>query len=56
MLRLRLGLEEVELEWTCNGTIYKTICVVSDTLGVLYENVFMNSFMTDQTKTTVRSY
>lgn len=56
MLRLRLGLEEVELEWTCNGTIYKTTCVVSNTLGVLYENVFMNNFMTGQTKTTVRSY
>ncbi|MCS2890410.1 hypothetical protein NXY11_22540 [Parabacteroides faecis] len=56
LLLLRLGLEEVELEWTCNGTIYKTTCVVSNTLGVLYENVFMNSFMTGQTKTTLRSY
>lgn len=34
MLRLRLGLEEVELEWTCDGTIYKTVCVVSGTLGI----------------------
>ena len=36
MLRLRLGLEEVELEWTCDGTIYKTLCVVYGTLRILY--------------------
>ena len=55
MLRLRLGLEEVELEWTCDGTIYKTVCVVSGTLGVLYENVFINSFQPGVETTTVRS-
>lgn len=53
MLRLRLGLEEVELEWTCDGTIYKTVCVVSDTLGVIYENVFINTLWPSTTKTTV---
>ena len=55
MLRLRLGLEEVELEWTCDGTIYKTVSVVSGTLGVLYENVFINSFQPGVETTTVRS-
>ena len=55
MLRLRLGLEEVELEWTSDGTIYKTVCVVSGTLGILYENVFINSFQPGVTTTTVRS-
>ena len=54
MLRLRLGLEEVELEWTCDGTIYKTVCVASDTLGILYENVFINALGPGTTKTTVR--
>ena len=54
MLRLRLGLEEVELEWTCDGVIYKTVCVVSDTLGVIYENVFINTLWPSTTKTTVR--
>ena len=55
LLRLRLGLEEVELEWTCDGTIYKTVCVVSGTLGILYENVFINSFQPGVETTTVRS-
>ena len=55
LLRLRLGLEEVELEWTCDGTIYKTVCVVSGTLGILYENVFINSFQLGVETTTVRS-
>lgn len=54
MLRLRLGLEEVVLEWTCDGTIYKTVCVASDTLGILYENVFINALGPGTTKTTVR--
>lgn len=54
MLRLRLGLEEVELEWTCDGTIYKTVCVASDTLGVIYENVFINTLLPGETKTVVR--
>ena len=50
-----IGLEEVELEWTCDGTIYKTVCVVSGTLGILYENVFINSFQPGVETTTVRS-
>lgn len=50
-----MSLEEVELEWTCDGTIYKTVCVVSGTLGILYENVFINSFQPGVETTTVRS-
>lgn len=56
MLRLSLGLEEVELEWTCNGKIYKTVCAVSDKSGIIYDNVFINTLWPGETKTVVRSY
>lgn len=56
MLRLSLGLEEVELEWTCNDKIYKTVCAVSNKFGIIYENVFINTLWPGETKTVVRSY
>lgn len=39
---LVLGMIKVELEWTCDSQMYKTICVVSDKSGIVYDNIISN--------------
>lgn len=45
---LVLGMIKVELEWTCDSQIYKTICVASDKSGIVYDNIISNILCLDK--------
>ena len=45
---LVLGMIKVELEWMCDSQIYKTICVVSDKSGIVYDNIITNILCLDE--------
>ena len=45
---LVLGMIKVELEWMCDSQICKTICVVSDKSGIVYDNIITNILCLDE--------